>query len=163
MTKILGIDPGETTGYGLIEVVEDKPVAVDYGVIPVTGVSEAKILTSIYTWLSEYLMKNDAEVVAIEGPVRAPRFTDTLTNEVRGVVKLAVAKANIGWNVIPPATIKKNVTGSGRAKKREVQDAVRRILGIPVKTVDVTDAFAVALALLEEEEYTEITVKEVEK
>lgn len=151
MTKILGIDPGETTGYGLIKIVDGKPIAVDYGVIPVTGLSEAKIFTSIYTWLSEYLMKNDAEVVAIEGPVRAPRFTDTLTNEVRGIVKLVVAKANIGWNVIPPATIKKHVTGSGRAKKREVQDAVRRILGIPVKTVDVTDAFAVALALLEEE------------
>ena len=151
MTKILGIDPGETTGYGRLEVVDGKPIAADYGVIPVTGLSEAEILKSVYAWLTEYLAKNRVKVVAIEGPVHAPKFTDTLTNEVRGVVKLVAAKANIGWNVLPPTTIKKNVTGSGKAKKREVQDAVRRKLGIPVKTVDVTDAFAVALALLVEE------------
>lgn len=50
-----------------------------------------------------------------------------------------------------PATVKKTVTGNGRAEKRQVKEMVLRTLrgdAPPVLTADVADAIAVALCEL---------------
>ena len=68
---------------------------------------------------------------------------------MRGVVLLAGAQAGLPVHEFPPATVKQQVTGSGRADKTQVAYMVTRLLTLTVEAEagDATDALAVALCL----------------
>jgi len=63
------------------------------------------------------------------------------------VVLLAGAEAGIVTTAFPPATVKAQVTGFGRAEKSQVAFMVARMLGLPGdgEAGDAADALAVAL------------------
>lgn len=65
----------------------------------------------------------------------------------RGVILLTAAKHGLPLVEISPATVKKAVTGNGRATKAQMQYAVATVLGLSSlpKPADVADAIAVAL------------------
>ena len=73
--------------------------------------------------------------------------------QAQGVMLLAARKLNIFVAEYAPGTIKKLITGSGRAKKKEVQAHVRKILGNKVKSENkkkthfdnAADALAIAM------------------
>jgi crossover junction endodeoxyribonuclease RuvC len=69
--------------------------------------------------------------------------------QVHGVVLLAGAQAGLAVHALPPATVKVQVTGYGRADKRQVAFMVTRLLGLPGagEAGDAADALAVALCL----------------
>jgi crossover junction endodeoxyribonuclease RuvC len=68
---------------------------------------------------------------------------------VRGVVLLAGAQAGLPVHEYPPATVKQQITGFGRAEKTQVAFMVTRMLELSgdAKPGDATDALAVALCL----------------
>ena len=68
---------------------------------------------------------------------------------MRGVVLLAGAQAGLPVHEYPPATVKQQVTGFGRAEKSQVAYMVTRMLALSEDAVpgDATDALAVALCL----------------
>jgi crossover junction endodeoxyribonuclease RuvC len=65
------------------------------------------------------------------------------------VVLLAGAEAGIPVHEYPPATVKQQVTGNGRAEKAQVAFMVTRLLALAgdAEPGDATDALAVALCL----------------
>jgi crossover junction endodeoxyribonuclease RuvC len=68
---------------------------------------------------------------------------------VRGVVLLAGAEAGLPVHAFPPAAVKIQITGFGRAEKSQVALMVARLLGLPGEgeAGDAADALAVALCL----------------
>ena len=70
-----------------------------------------------------------------------------MLGHVRGVVLLAGAQAGLPIEEFPPATVKVQVTGYGRAEKHQVALMVSRILELPgdAEAGDAADALAVAL------------------
>ena len=68
----------------------------------------------------------------------------------RGVILAALASAGLSVAEYTPATVKKSVTGNGRAEKTQVAGMVYRLLRVEVtrQAHDVTDALAVALCHL---------------
>ena len=70
-----------------------------------------------------------------------------MLGHVRGVVLLAGAQAGLPVSAFPPATVKVQVTGFGRAEKAQVALMVSRLLALPGDgdAGDATDALAVAL------------------
>ena len=72
-----------------------------------------------------------------------------MLGHVRGVVLLAGAEAGLPVHEYPPATVKQQVTGFGRAEKTQVAFMVTRILSLSgdAEPGDATDALAVALCL----------------
>ena len=54
-----------------------------------------------------------------------------MLGHVRGVVLLAGAEAGLPVHEFPPATVKQQVTGFGRAEKAQVAFMVTRILDLP--------------------------------
>ena len=73
--------------------------------------------------------------------------TAILMGHARGVIFLAAAQRGLTVCSYNATSIKKTITGSGRASKEQIQLAVRRELGL-VKTPeppDVADALAAAL------------------
>jgi crossover junction endodeoxyribonuclease RuvC len=67
--------------------------------------------------------------------------------QARGVVLAALAGAGVEIAEYSPATVKKAVTGNGRAPKAQVRSMVGRLLSRPGLDVsdDLADALAVAL------------------
>jgi len=134
---ILGIDPGTaTTGYGLIEVGEDyaKRVLIsvkDYGLIETekNGYSPKRYQV-IYRTLNTLLEKWIPDYMVIEKIFFATNAKTAIkVGQAQGVMMLAAAFNNIEVAEYAPGTIKKVITGSGRAKKKEVQECVVKILG----------------------------------
>jgi crossover junction endodeoxyribonuclease RuvC len=65
----------------------------------------------------------------------------------RGVIVLAAAEAGLSVVSYPATQVKKTITGNGHAAKWQMQEAIRRELGLPSlpEPADVADALAIAL------------------
>jgi crossover junction endodeoxyribonuclease RuvC len=153
--KVLGIDPGlARTGYGCIEVDLSTPSEAP-GLIE-AGVLRLKRETSVPARLVE-LERDLLDLIDRVRPVCVcveslfahyghPR-TAIVMGHARGVILLAAARAGLRVLELPPAEVKKSVTGNGRASKEQVQQAVAMLLGLASapEPADVADAIGIAI------------------
>ncbi len=144
--RILGIDPGTgICGFGVIE----GSRAIDYGVIstpPHTPLPER--LLDIYDSLHEIISQNHPAVMAIEKLFFKQNITTGISvAEARGVCLLVAKQCNLPIFEYAPNQIKSAICGYGQAHKPQIQEMVRRHLGL--KSVpqpdDAADALAVAI------------------
>lgn len=149
--RILGIDPGTaTTGFGVIDVDGDRITFVDAGVIttPPGGPMSDRLVT-LYDDLSGLIAEFKPDQAAIELLFFSTNVTTGISvGQARGVILLALAKAGLS---VPgeynPMQVKMGVTGYGAAKKPQVQEMVRMLLGLAAipRPDDAADALAVAI------------------
>ena len=149
---ILGVDPGSVrTGYGAIDTDGRRHRLVEKGVIaPPRKAPLAERLRHIHAGVSVVIDRLAPDLLAVEDVFHAVNTRTALVlGHVRGVVLLAGSEAGLSVHEFPPATVKQQVTGFGRADKTQVAFMVTRILGLsePAKAGDATDALAVALCL----------------
>ncbi|MFP4481267.1 MAG: crossover junction endodeoxyribonuclease RuvC [Thermovirgaceae bacterium] len=159
MALCLGIDPGlGRLGYALVESEGSAYRALVFGVIETkAGKPLPERLSFLYVTLREMVDRKRPGLLAVERLFFGRnRTTAEMIFQVRGVILLLGALN--GLNVIEPtpAQVKNAVCGSGHAQKRQVQQMVQRIYGLPAIPTpdDAADALAVALA--------GITIKEFE-
>ena len=133
---ILGIDPGTaTTGYGLIEVTGVDFEFMEFGLIETkkTETPENRLAT-IYELMNIHIKRLTPDVMVIEKVFFSNNAKTAIrVGQAQGVMLLSAAQHRLPVVEYAPGTIKKLVTGSGRAKKKEVQIAVRQILGAKVR------------------------------
>lgn len=75
------------------------------------------------------------------------------TNMVTGVIYLASGEFDLKVSDFPPTTIKKQLTGSGKANKEDVEKAVYEVAnnqGIEIKTDHEADAIAIGITTINE-------------
>ncbi len=129
---IFGVDPGTaTTGYGFINVTPDSIKVVDYGLIETekNGYAPSRYGV-IYRVLCSLLGSRKPDVMVIEKVFFATNAKTAIrVGQAQGVMLLSAVHNSIPVVEYAPGTIKKMVTGSGRAKKKEVQEHVKEILG----------------------------------
>jgi len=151
--RVLGIDPGSrVAGYGCVDASRADPVLVEAGVFRL-GESKtplAERLVALETDLTETIGRLRPDRVAVESVFSHagwPASAITMAH-ARGVVLLAAKKAGASLVELPPAEIKKALTGGGNATKAQVREAVARALrpAEPLEPADVSDALAAALA-----------------
>jgi Holliday junction resolvasome RuvABC endonuclease subunit len=66
--------------------------------------------------------------------------------EVTGAIKLYLYNRSIPYHAVSPQTVKKFITGNGRAKKEDVYDSIISLYpGVSGSRYDVTDAIGVGL------------------
>ena len=144
---ILGIDPGTaTTGWGVIEKIENKDFEIiEWGLIETKKETLPHVrLHEIHEQMLSILDKFKPDILVME---KIFMFNNAKTvirvSQAQGVILLA--SANSGFNLevfeYAPQTIKKLITGSGRAKKKEMDQAVRAILGPKLSKKDLTDGY----------------------
>ena len=146
---ILGIDPGTaSTGYGLIDT-QDQLRVVEYGCIRTSSSQEmVDRLKIIYKKVKEIVQRFYPEEIAIE-QVFFNRNTRTALSvgQARGVIMLAASCKGAKIFSYTPLQVKQAVTGYGKAKKRQVQRMVKKLLNLPQipTSNDAADAMAIAV------------------
>ncbi|MBE5744438.1 MAG: crossover junction endodeoxyribonuclease RuvC [Clostridiales bacterium] len=149
--RILGIDPGlATVGWGVIDVVNNKPKVVSYGVILTP--KENKLperLMIIEQDLKSIIEKYQPDEIALEELFFNSNVTTAINvAQARGVILLTAIKGSSGkLYEYTPLQIKQALTGYGRAEKRQIQEMTKTFLGLTKipKPDDAADALAVAL------------------
>jgi crossover junction endodeoxyribonuclease RuvC len=149
--RVLGVDPAVlgATGYGVIELDgnEVRPMRFGAWKLP-SRMTFAVRLREIHFLLTGLVEQFSPDAVAVESVFTALNVKTTLKlAEMRGVVLLAAAQAQIPALSYSPREVKACVAGFGGASKEQVQQMVRSILSLPdaPQPADASDALAVAL------------------
>jgi len=147
---ILGIDPGfGRMGFGAISVHGNIVRVLDFGVITTASTEEFDTrLVQIAQDVRALLKQHHPQLIAMEKLFFGKSSTTAMrVSEVRGMVRLLCAEANIPIIEFTPAQIKKTTTGDGKAGKAGMQKMVQHLLGLKTipKPDDAADALAVAL------------------
>lgn len=156
----LGIDPGTATvGYGLVEELEDGSLrAVHYGVITTpAGDPMVDRLKKIYDELTALITLWQPDRAAVEELFFGTNVTTAITvAQGRGVILLALTLANLPIAEYKPHIVKQAITGYGSAKKPQMQEMVRMLLGLDAipKPDDAADGLAIAITDLHSARYT---------
>ena len=151
MVRVLGVDPGlRITGYGVLEANGRGLRLQEAGIVRGgSGSAIARRVQAIYQGISEVIQACQPAVLALEelySHYERPR-TAILMGHARGVICLAAAEHGIQAIGYSATQVKKILTGSGRAPKIQIQEAVRRELNLPSipEPPDVADALAIAM------------------
>ena len=149
--RVLGVDPGTgICGFGVVEFTTHKrPRMITAGVITTPAHTPlADRLLDIYESLNEIIDETHPDECSIEKLFFNRNITTGITvAEARGVCILVARKRNIPVYEYTPLQIKQTMTGYGRAKKKDMQEAVRMFLNMKqiVKPDDAADALAAAI------------------
>jgi crossover junction endodeoxyribonuclease RuvC len=149
---VLGVDPGSRrTGYGAVETDGRRHRLVEMGTIAAApSLSLPEKLRHIHAGVAGLITRLRPDALAVEDVFHSANTRTALVlGHVRGVVLLAGAEAGLPVHEYPPATVKQQITGFGRAEKTQVAFMVTRMLSLTADAEpgDATDALAVALCL----------------
>ena len=150
---VCGVDPGlRRTGYGVvcIDDDDDTTTVIDAGVIRCAAEGPLALrLCELAAGINEILDEHPIDLFAVEqiySHYQRPR-TAILMAHARGVLLLEAARRSIEIVHLPATTVKRHLTGNGRASKEQMQRAVMTTLSLPQvpEPPDVADALAIAL------------------
>ena len=148
---ILGIDPGTTVmGYGILQVVGNKPLLLAMGVLDLKKYSDHYLkLQRIFARTLSLIDEFHPDCLAIEAPFFGKNVQSMLKlGRAQGVAMSAALYRDIPITEYAPLKIKMAITGSGAASKEQVADMLRRFLKIPQENMlpqlDATDGLAAA-------------------
>ncbi len=147
---VIGVDPGTLhLGWGVIETRGSQLVHVAHGVIDVDDALELPArLAVLDDGLRAVLASHDAKEAGVEAIFFAKDASAAAKlGHARGVVLLALQRQGLVIGEYPPATVKRAVTGQGRAEKPQVARMVATVLRLEkAPRADAADALAVAIA-----------------
>jgi crossover junction endodeoxyribonuclease RuvC len=145
----LGIDPGTLRlGWGLVRRDGNRLSHVEHGTIRLTpSDSLAKRLAVIDKELTQIIARHEPSAGAVEGIFfHKDAQAAAKLGHARGVILLALQRAELEIAEYAPAFVKRSVTGQGRADKAQVGQMVRGLLGLSeIAGHDAADALAIAI------------------
>jgi crossover junction endodeoxyribonuclease RuvC len=151
MVKILSIDPGIVNlGYSILDVTENEARYINSGAIKVKDELIQDKLKYIYTFFKSHIEINEPRILVYEEPVFMSRGNiGKLLCNALGVIQLLCSQYNLDIVYYSAKTIKKTVTQSGNADKKQIEQSIKLILNEIVdrkfKTDHETDAIAIGL------------------
>jgi crossover junction endodeoxyribonuclease RuvC len=148
---VLGVDPAVAgaTGYGVVEFEGSAARMLRFGALKLPArASFDSRLREIHQLIARLVEEFSPDAVAVESVFTALNVRTALKlAEVRGVVLLAAAQAQVPSHSYSPREVKVSVAGYGGASKQQMQQMVSSALGLTVnpEPADAADALAVAL------------------
>jgi crossover junction endodeoxyribonuclease RuvC len=151
---ILGIDPSlRGTGYGVIRLAKQHPIALAHGTISIPASWEhSRCLAKIFETLRDVISEHKPTACVLEGLFYAQNLqTALIMGEARGASMVAAAEAGLEVFEISPRKMKLAIVGYGAAQKSAVAKMVQRFLNLAEQpAADAADALALALAFAQE-------------
>ncbi len=147
---VLGIDPGYALmGWGVVEASGSRLRLVDYGVVETFAHTPMQHrLRTLYEGVRDLVKRYRPDDVAFEELFFAHNVTTALmVGAARGAAIIAASEYTENLYEYTPGQIKQAVTGDGNAKKPQVQQMVKMLLGMSElpKPDDAADAIACAI------------------
>lgn len=126
--KILALDISSTcTGYTKYELSGTNKIKhIETSHIKPKGKDIYSRMVSLNTTMTDLGLYKWPDVCIIEGFAFAGSKLAQLA-EVNGIFKYNLTINNVPFETVAPATVKKQVTGNGRAKKEEVRSTLEKI------------------------------------
>jgi crossover junction endodeoxyribonuclease RuvC len=149
--RVLGVDPAVAgaIGYGVIQIEASRASCMRFGALKLPRHMAFELrLREVHLLISTLVGEFQPDAVAVESVFTALNMRTALKlAEMRGVVLLAAAQAEIPAHSYSPREIKASVAGFGAASKQQIQQMVRSLLALDVipEPADASDALAVAL------------------
>lgn len=147
---IIGIDPGTNIlGFGVIDVMDGKPVFREMGVVNLRGEKDSysklkRILVEIGRLCDIYKPQD----MALESPFLGKNAQVIFKlGRAQGAAILAAKLRDIEVYEYAPRKAKVAITGNGAASKEQVSNMVSKLLhiGIEGEYLDASDALAIAI------------------
>ncbi len=156
---VLGIDPGSIyCGYGLIRKGKNNScVYVSSGRIGMTRSAPLELrLMELFDGLSALVKELSPQAGAVEKIFFAKNARAALSlGHARGIALLALANGGVPVYEYSALEVKKAVTGYGRAEKHQVQEMIKRLLGLGFSpSTDGADALALAFCHLNRQDFS---------
>ena len=151
--RALGIDPGTARmGYAVVEEQRSKLTLVTCGVVE-TNATETmpQRLLQLFQSLSAIVRAHHPAEMAVEELFFAKNVTTVIAvGQARGIALLVAAEAGLPVSEYKPMQVKQAVHGYGLAKKEQVGEMVRVLLGLSAvpRPDDAADAAAIAICHL---------------
>lgn len=147
---ILGIDPGTARlGYGLVEASKPNLQFVAAGCLETTMETPmSERLFFLQEAISDIIVKYKPDVMAVEQLFFGINArTGIAVGQARGVILATAGRHKLPVFDYQGLSIKFAITGSGKSKKKEIQEAVRKILKMKqiIKPDDAADGLAIAI------------------
>ena len=137
-------------GYALLDAATDPATILESGIVRAAPeASDAERLVAIATHLDALIAQFTPDCVALERLFFNKNATTAMrVAEARGVALLCAARARIAVAEYTPQAVKKSVTGSGAAAKKQVQRMLALLLQLdtPITEDNAADAVAIAVA-----------------
>ena len=146
--RILGIDPGlRVTGFGVIEKSGASLSYIASGCVKSGDADLADRLKTILAGLREIIGEHRPQQVALEKVFVNVNPASTLAlGQARGTAICAAVDAGLPVSEYTALQVKQAVVGNGHAKKGQVQEMVKRLLGLAgAPSADAADALACAI------------------
>ena len=146
--RILGIDPGlRVTGFGVIEKNGARLSYIASGCVKSGNADLADRLKTILAGLREIIGEHRPQQVALEKVFVNVNPASTLAlGQARGTAICAAVDAGLPVAEYTALQVKQAVVGNGHAKKEQVQEMVKRLLGLAgAPSADAADALACAI------------------
>lgn len=145
---IIGIDPGSViTGFGIIDNQVNKMSYVYSGSIRVKGDSLPQRLGDIFSRVAEVIQQYQPQQMGIENVFMARNPDSALKlGQARGAAICAAHHAGIEIAEYAAREVKQALVGKGAASKDQVQQMVKRLLGLK-QTLQADEADGLAIAI----------------
>lgn len=150
--RVVGIDPGtRIAGYAVVDFDRrGDATIIDAGVLRLSADAPLSArLLQLHDDIVEVLAEHAPTHMALEAVFSHADHARTAIQMAhgRGVVLLAAERRGLPVAELPPAEVKRALTGNGRASKAQIQHAVAAQCGLaePPSPPDVADAIAIAL------------------
>ena len=149
--RILGIDPGlQTTGFGVVDAQGQSLTYVASGTISTTHLDRGNLparLKVLFDGIAQVRERYQPDVAAVEIVfVNVNPQATLLLGQARGACVTALVVCELPVAEYTALQMKQAVAGHGKAAKAQVQEMVRRLLGLPgLPGKDAADALGLAI------------------
>ena len=154
MVAVLGLDPGTATlGFAVVaEGAGGRLQLLEAGAVRTSPRDDlgARLL-AIKAGIGRVVAQHGPTELAIEKLFFGKNATSAVAvGQARGVAILVAAEQGMPVNEYTPAEIKQSVANYGNARKEQIQEMVRILLGLPtvIQPDDAADAAAIAICHL---------------
>jgi Holliday junction resolvasome RuvABC endonuclease subunit len=139
--KILAIDPGANFGWAL-RITKTRVMHGTEDFAKYAGV-DGRAHRRFYDWLDDFLYTAKPELIVSEAPIFRGKYSEYLYG-FSVIIAMLAFKHRIPTERVHLMTIKKSITGSGKAEKQDMIAAVRA-LGYNPATEHEADALAILI------------------
>ncbi|WGM31477.1 hypothetical protein [Brevundimonas sp. NIBR11] len=143
----LALDLATCTGFCFGEPDTGELPTIGHIRLPKTGEDVGSFLIAFEVWLTEKVRQVEPSLLLFEAPILASSVTTHVTRKLHalaGITEMVANRAKVECAEVFPVTVKKALTGSGRADKDEMVRAARAY-GFNPAVPDEADAFGLWL------------------